>query len=201
MAQTKHITIRPRDGGRLASGISRDNAGLADYTIKNNFRRTIDGELRREGHDYLWVNMSDDDGKTFSTNPGDQPFPGRATKVEIYATTFDGPTQTGYADLLTGQSHVFEVGELVRVYFTGSSIADGLFQVKDVREDACRTRVTFDLSGTSFPVTGYYSDTSGDPAVAIGSAWSEEPVTLVHMATRPNGMRALIVGTKPRLYK
>lgn len=201
MAQTKHITIRPRDGGRLASGISRDNAGLADYTIKNNFRRTIDGELRREGHDYLWVNMSDDDGKTFSTNPGDQPFPGRATKVEIYATTFNGPTQTGYADLLTGQSHVFEVGELVRVYFTGSSIADGLFRVQDVREDACRTRVTFDLSGTSFPVTGYYSDTSGDPAVAIGSAWSEEPVTLVHMATRPNGMRALIVGTKPRLYK
>lgn len=201
MAQTKHITIRPKDGGRLASGVSRDTAGLADYTIKNNFRRTLDGERRREGHDYLWANMSDDEGKSFSTDPGDQPFPGRATKVDIYATTFDGPSQVGYADLVSGQSHLFEVGELVRVYFTGSTIADGLFPVKDVMEDNCRTRVTFDLSPTSFPSTGYYSTTSGDASVPIGSAWSEEPVTLVHMATRPNGMRALIVGTKPRLYK
>lgn len=196
----KSITIRPRDGGRLASGVSVDSAGLADYSIKRNFRRTLDGERRREGYDYLWANTSNDEGKTFSTDPGDQPFPGRATLVNIYATTFQGSDMKGYADLVSGQAHLFQVGEKVRVSY-GNSLPDGVYTVLDVREDVCRTRVTLDLSGTHWTASDYYSTSTGDPTVSLGSIWSEEPVTLVHMATRPNGRKALIVGTRPRLYR
>lgn len=196
----KSITIRPRDGGRLASGVSVDSAGLADYSIKRNFRRTLDGERRREGYDYLWANTSDDEGKTFSTNPGDQPFPGRAALVNIYATTFRGSDMKGFADLVSGQAHLFQVGEKVRVSY-GNVLPDGVYTVLDVREDVCRTRLTLDLSGTHWTASDYYSQTSGDATVSLGSIWSEEPITMVHMATRPNGRKALIVGTRPRLYR
>ena len=206
MAQTKSITIRPRDGGRLASGVSVDSAGISDYTVKTNFRRTLDAERRREGHDYLWPNMSDAEGKTFSTNPGNQPFPGRSTAVTINTTTFDGVTMEGYIGLPTGDAHIFEVGETIRVSL-GSDLVDGTYIVKSVRDDQCRNNITVELNGSQFPPGGWYSDWVDDGMggvdrdASLGETWSEEPVTLIHMASRPNGRKALIVGTKPRLYK
>jgi len=44
------ITIRPPDGGMLATGLSRENAGLGGYVEKLNWRREFDREVRREGH-------------------------------------------------------------------------------------------------------------------------------------------------------
>ena len=106
----------------------------------------------------------------------------------------------GFADLVSGQAHLFQVGEKVRVSY-GNSLSDGVYTVLDVREDVCRTRLTLDLSGTHWASSDYYSTSTGDSSVSMGSIWSEEPVTMVHMATRPNGRKALIVGTRPRIYR
>ena len=45
----RHVSITPAMGGALVSGASDDVAGSANYVDKLNFRREVDGELRREG--------------------------------------------------------------------------------------------------------------------------------------------------------
>lgn len=44
--------ITPAMGGKLATDISQQTVGIADYVTKRDFRRYLDRERRREGHDY-----------------------------------------------------------------------------------------------------------------------------------------------------
>ncbi len=46
-----HVTIRPNQGGALVASPSADVAGSTSYTKKLNWRRDLDGELRREGYE------------------------------------------------------------------------------------------------------------------------------------------------------
>jgi hypothetical protein len=46
-----HVTIRPSQGGALVVSPSADVAGSTSYTEKLNFRRDLDGEVRREGYE------------------------------------------------------------------------------------------------------------------------------------------------------
>lgn len=195
--QTKSVTIRPRNGGNLATEVGLDTAGLADYSRKLNFRRGIDDEIRREGHDYFWPNTLNDGDKTFATDPGDQPFPGRATLIRADRVTFNHSTLEG--EIVFPSKHVFVVGETIRVQLDGTDNwnINGVWMVTDVMESApdCRTKLKINITGWSG--TSTVSITGGD----VGSVWSEEPVTLIHEATRPNGQKALVVGTRPRLYR
>lgn len=43
--------IKPSSGGNLLSGLSKEQAGLANYTQKQDFRRHLDREIRSEGYD------------------------------------------------------------------------------------------------------------------------------------------------------
>ena len=45
----RHVSITPAMGGALVTAASDDVAGSANYVGKVNFRREVDGELRREG--------------------------------------------------------------------------------------------------------------------------------------------------------
>lgn len=54
----KPVTITPALGGKLMSDISADTVGLANYTVKRDFRRYLDREIRSEGYDYFWPNTS-----------------------------------------------------------------------------------------------------------------------------------------------
>ena len=65
----KHITIHPSQGGALVGSASDDVpigeesnylSSSANYTEKLNFRREVDGELRREGWDLFDITGSDD---------------------------------------------------------------------------------------------------------------------------------------------
>ena len=56
---------------RLITKTSFDRVGLGDYTVKLDWRREMDQDIRREGFDYFWPGTSGD----FSTDPGTQPFP------------------------------------------------------------------------------------------------------------------------------
>lgn len=48
-------TIRPsaQGNGQLITNASADGTGIGNYTLKVNFRRELDQEIRREGHDYF----------------------------------------------------------------------------------------------------------------------------------------------------
>ena len=51
MRDTKPIEIKPSSGGRLMAGISFGEVGIANYTVKRDFRRYLDREIRSEGYD------------------------------------------------------------------------------------------------------------------------------------------------------
>jgi hypothetical protein len=49
MIRQKPIIAKPPGGGRLLSAISAENATIYNYTIKRDFRRVLDREIRSEG--------------------------------------------------------------------------------------------------------------------------------------------------------
>jgi hypothetical protein len=68
------IPIEPSAGGRLRTRLSAERPGALDYTIKRDWRRELDQEIRREGFDYFYFDPS---------NPiGNQPFPQRQGLLE-----------------------------------------------------------------------------------------------------------------------
>lgn len=69
--QNKPRSFTPRDGGRLISRADWAQPGFANYVVKRDFRRDLDQEIRREGHDYFHPNLD--------AEVGDQPWPQRQT--------------------------------------------------------------------------------------------------------------------------
>src|SRR5689334_754986 len=47
------VTFKPSQGGQLMAALSSDSVGMGNYTIKRDFRRVLDREIRREGYDYF----------------------------------------------------------------------------------------------------------------------------------------------------
>jgi hypothetical protein len=78
----KHITVKPSDGGQLMMDSSAENAGIANYTEKTNFRRYLDKEIRREGFDYFAPKPS---------NHGVDPFPSQAQDPITFIYTATRP--------------------------------------------------------------------------------------------------------------
>ena len=66
------LTITPTDGGQLLSRLSSGNVAPAQYTAKENLRRDLDVEHRREGWDYFYP--------TLERLIGEQPFPAGANE-------------------------------------------------------------------------------------------------------------------------
>ena len=49
----KAYTFTPAQGGKLMASVSKDTIGVKNYLTKRDFRRVLDREQRREGHDYF----------------------------------------------------------------------------------------------------------------------------------------------------
>lgn len=64
------VQIKAEDA-RLITRTSAARAGIADLTVKQDFRTDLDQIIRREGYDYFWPNNTGD----LANNPGNQPFP------------------------------------------------------------------------------------------------------------------------------
>ena len=54
----KEFKITPKDGGKLIVNTSEETTGAAHYVAKQNFRRELDQEKRREGWDHFWPNKA-----------------------------------------------------------------------------------------------------------------------------------------------
>src|SRR5690349_7144735 len=50
MRKSKPVEVKPSMGGRLLSALSSESVGIANYTIKRDFRRFLDREIRSEGY-------------------------------------------------------------------------------------------------------------------------------------------------------
>lgn len=168
----KIFEVKPALGGNLITRGSSDNCGPFNYTTKRDWRRDLDIERRREGHDYFYPNL---------TLPiGGQPFP---SQITLDSLTFSGGYATGTR--LSGQW--FEVGETIIVTGATDPIYNGSFVVTAVGP------TTFSYAVVGVPV-------SPDTTQGI-AAQADEEITLLAMARRPNGQIAVIAGSKRRLYR
>lgn len=52
-AKFKSALFKPKDGGQLFTALSAETAGIANYVEKQDWRRDLDVEVRREGHEYF----------------------------------------------------------------------------------------------------------------------------------------------------
>ena len=51
-----YTTLRPKDGGQLATRPSYESTSFNNYVVKENWRRDLDQEIRREGWLYFQPN-------------------------------------------------------------------------------------------------------------------------------------------------
>lgn len=171
----KPVEVRPRDGGNLMSNASSDNAGLLNYVTKRNWRRDIDKEIRREGYDYFYPNVTGD----FASNPAGQPFPGQLvlTSLTLSVTTVTATRTNG---------HHFENGETIIISGADQPQYNGEFVISSV------TKTTFQYNIVGSPAS---------PATGTIRAAPKETINLWHLARRPNGKTAVICGSARRLYR
>jgi len=64
----KSVNYKPKDGGQLFTALSGELAGVTNYVEKQDWRRDLDVEVRREGHEYFNPGSSSSAGEAF---PGD----------------------------------------------------------------------------------------------------------------------------------
>lgn len=55
--KTNRIRVSPSDGGRLLTSLSAEAGGIANYTVKLDWRRELDREVRAEGEDLFTPNI------------------------------------------------------------------------------------------------------------------------------------------------
>lgn len=164
--------VKPALGGTLITRGSSDNASLFNYVTKRDWRRDLDQEIRREGHDYFWPNLS--------LPIGGQPFP---SLIVLDSLTFSGGIVT--ATRLSGQW--FSSGETVIITGANDPLYNGSFLILTVTP----TTFTYAVSG---------SPASPDTGTTI-FAQADEAITLLSLARRPNGQIAVIAGSQRRLYR
>jgi hypothetical protein len=68
-AKFKSVNYKPKDGGQLFTALSGELAGVANYVEKQDWRRDLDVEVRREGHEYFNPGGSSSAGEAFPDNP------------------------------------------------------------------------------------------------------------------------------------
>ena len=52
-ARFQSLLLKPKDGANLFTALSAESAGIANYVEKEDWRRELDVEVRREGHEYF----------------------------------------------------------------------------------------------------------------------------------------------------
>jgi hypothetical protein len=169
------VEIRPTMGGALLSSLSDDTTASYNYAVKRNWRRFQEREIRREGFDYLWANPD--------ASLGNQPFP--YAEPDDIAESGNWPGIADHIEVHQGWFYLFIAGEKELKALNG----EGGPEMGAVLVQAATDEILV------YP-----------KAEAIGDARTYqllefEPITLIHEARRPNGKKALIVGTPTTLYR
>lgn len=167
----RQIETKPTLAGDLITRASLEICAL-NYSVKRDFRRDLDQDIRREGCDYF--------APKTDIAIGSQPFPGQILldKLECAA---------GVATATRYQGQWFGAGEHIIIAGASDSIYNGTHLITSA------TATTFQFSVSGAPV-------SPDASTAI-TATPIETISLIAMARRPNGQVAAIAGSKRRLYR
>jgi hypothetical protein len=174
---TRPVTVRPQNGGLLATAVSPDMVGLANYSVKRDFVRDMGSEHRRVGYDLYWPNRS------FVI--GGQPTP--STRYFIVTPSLSLPGGDSYS-LAIGESYKFipSVGEVL--------VSGGV---------TYSTETVFTATAAPAVVVRTVDDdpNSSSAIYLIDQEETPEDITLIARAVRPNGDTAIIVGTPTTLYR
>ena len=60
MPASKPFTVGPKNGGKLMSDVSANEAGIANFRVNRDWRRFLDRQIRREGHELYQPNPAGD---------------------------------------------------------------------------------------------------------------------------------------------
>lgn len=174
---TRPITVKPKNGGILASAVSDDEVGIQNYKVKRDFVREMGSEHRRVGYDRYWPNRED--------VIGGQPTP--STRFFIVTPTISLPGGDSYT-LTVGESYKFipAAGEVL--------MSDGVTYSEETiftatAAPAVVVRTLDDDPNASSAL--YLIDQEEDP----------QDINLIARAVRPNGDTAIIAGTPTTLYR
>lgn len=144
----KPVPVRPKDGGKLMSNVSADSVGIGNYTVKRDWRRVLDHEMRAEGFDYFYPNTD--------IPLGNQPFPNYPNVSEPITMTHQAKRPNGDYLIICGTpTTLFQ-------YF---SLSNGAYYAGDGTPDEY-----YEDTG---PGTPYYDDNPGIWLV-IGSGFSPD---------------------------
>lgn len=119
------VTVKPGQGGDLVTRMAFDNVGPANYTIKRDWRRVMDSEIRREGDVLFYPNT----GIAIGTQPT-PPTDGSPITLIHHARKPDGKTAliVGTQDQLF-RFYSFEDGEVYAGDTGGSGVyATGVYE-------------------------------------------------------------------------
>jgi hypothetical protein len=184
----KPITLTPKDGGKLATDVSGNEVGLQNYRVKRDWRRFLDRELRREGHDYFLPNRDASSGTLVTGNWTHQ------DSAPYYYLV------TGF---IVGNTYQWDVGNSTSM--TEQSVVGngrlfpGPGPVTDTRFVATRTsyylwKTVVGGEPVPFPITDRIYEFQNQILAA------PEPVNLLIMA-RSQQKTAVIAGTPTTLYR
>ena len=139
------VRIEPAMGGQLRYGMSAQNAGAYHYHQKRDWRRLLDREVRREGHDYFYP--------VPGVAPGNQMFPWGAgvTDPITLLIPLDGELIAGTDDTIKTWNHGIYKGP----YSDPGDLPDDPYLEEDV--------------------WGYYGFTDGQPDDFEGVPDDEDP--------------------------
>ena len=70
-ARFQSLLLKPKDGANLFTALSAESAGIANYVEKTDWRRELDVEVRREGHEYFNPGGTSNAGEAFPGNTDD----------------------------------------------------------------------------------------------------------------------------------
>ena len=70
-ARFQSLLLKPKDGANLFTALSAESAGIANYVEKEDWRRELDVEVRREGHEYFNPGGTSNAGEAFPGNTDD----------------------------------------------------------------------------------------------------------------------------------
>lgn len=169
MADYRPIQSSPILGGKLITKASANNVGLSDYTLKRDWRRILEVESRREGHDLFWGNQS--------LPQASQAYPNGVTADEIVLITEAVRPNGQHAVIVGTQTKLWK-------FFAGSG---GLYvdadyvlpgYVEDLTGDWLLIGSGFSSAGKRWewiePINGYLVLNNGvDLPVAYRVEWSQ----------------------------
>ena len=111
------VTIKPSSGGQLVTRISSSDATIANYLVKRNIRRDQDGEVTREGVDYLIMDHAAGDAAA-------QPFP--AASNEPITLIHSSLRADGASALVVGtKTTLYRFNQSVSDYVASGYVASG----------------------------------------------------------------------------